>query len=69
MFNFDYITKENIKQHNPNWPKIPDYTYQVLIIRGSESGKANAFLDLINQEPDTDKMFLYAKDPNEAKHQ
>ena len=24
MFNFDYITKEDIKEHNPNWPEIPD---------------------------------------------
>ena len=21
--NFDDITKENIKRHNPNWPQIP----------------------------------------------
>ena len=24
MINFDDITKENIKQHNPNWSQIPD---------------------------------------------
>ena len=23
MFNFDDVTKENIKEHNPNWPEIP----------------------------------------------
>ena len=23
MFNFDYITKEDIKEHNSNWPNIP----------------------------------------------
>ena len=23
MFNFDYITKEDIKEHNPKWPEIP----------------------------------------------
>ena len=22
MFNFDYITKEDMKEHNPNWPKV-----------------------------------------------
>ena len=22
MFNFDYITKEDIKEHNSNWPEI-----------------------------------------------
>ena len=39
MFNFDYIIKEDIKKHNPNWPKIPDYPYRILIIGGSGSGK------------------------------
>ena len=23
MFNFDYITKEDIKEHDPNWEEIP----------------------------------------------
>ena len=32
MFNFGYITKENIKEHNPNWPEIPDHPYRILII-------------------------------------
>ena len=22
MFNFDYITKEDMKEHNPTWPKF-----------------------------------------------
>ena len=22
MINFDDVTKENIKEHNPNWPQI-----------------------------------------------
>ena len=25
MINFDNVTKENIKKHNPNWPEIPDH--------------------------------------------
>ena len=25
MINFDDVTKENIKKHNPNWPQIPDH--------------------------------------------
>ena len=33
MINFDYIIKENIKQHNSNWPQIPDDPYRILIIR------------------------------------
>ena len=25
MINFDDVTKENIKEHNPDWPQIPDH--------------------------------------------
>ena len=31
MFNFDYITKEDIKEHNVNWPEIPEHPYRILI--------------------------------------
>ena len=31
MFNFDYIKKEDVKEHNPNWPEIPDHPYRILI--------------------------------------
>ena len=27
MINFYYVKKENIKEHNPNWPQIPYYPY------------------------------------------
>ena len=37
--------------------------------RGSGSGKINALLNLIENQPDIDKMYLYAKDPYEAKYQ
>ena len=60
---------DHIKEHNPNWPEIPNQPYKILIVGGSGSGKTNALLKLINHEPDTDKIYLYAKDPNEAKHQ
>ena len=69
MFNFDYITKEGIKEHNPKWAEIPDHPYQILIIRGSGSGKTNVLLNLINHELDIDKIYIYAKDSSEAKHQ
>ena len=69
MFYFDYITKEDIKEHNPKQPEIPDHRHRILIIGGSGSGKTNALLNLINHEPDIDKIYLYAKDPYEAKHQ
>ena len=38
MINFDDATKENIKEHNPNWLQNPDHrSYRVLIILGFES--------------------------------
>ena len=39
MFYFDYITKEDKKEHNPNQPEIPGYPYRILIIGGSGSGE------------------------------
>ena len=50
MVNFDYVTKENIKEHNPNLPKIPDHPYRILVIVGSRSGKTNLLFNLINQQ-------------------
>ena len=32
MFNFDYISKEDIKKHNLNWSEIPDHPFPMLII-------------------------------------
>ena len=66
MINFDDVVKENIKKHNPNWAHIPDHPGRTLI-RGS--GKANSLFSLINQLPDIDKIYLYPKDPYEAKYQ
>ena len=69
MINFDDVTKENIKEHNPSWPQISDHPYRILIARGSGSGKTNSLLNLIRHQPDFDKIYLYAKDPYEAKYQ
>ena len=69
MINFDEYTNENKINHNPNWPYIPDHPYRILIIGGSGSGKTNALLNLINNQPDIDKIYLYAKDPYEDKYQ
>ena len=69
MINFDDYTNENKTKHNPNWPYIPDHQYRILVIGGSGSGKTNALLNLINNQPDIDRIYLYAKDPYEAKYQ
>ena len=39
------------------------------MIGGSGCGKTNILLNLIENEPDIDKIYLYAKDPYEAKYQ
>ena len=41
MINFDDVTKVNIKEHNPNWPRISDNPCRILIFGGSGSGKTN----------------------------
>ena len=63
MINFDDYTNENIIEHNSKWPYIPHHPYRILIIGSSGSGKTNALLNLINNQPDIDKIYLYAKDP------
>ena len=37
--------------------------------RFSRSGKTNALLNLINNQPDIDKIYVYARYPYEAKYQ
>ena len=69
MINFNDYANENKTKRNPDWPYIPGHPYGILIIRDSKSGKTNALLNLINNQPDIDKVYLYAKDPYEAKYQ
>ena len=69
MINFDDYTNENKTKHNSDWPYIPDHPYRILIIGGSGSGKTNALLNLINKQPDIDKIYLYPKDSYELKCQ
>ena len=67
MINFDHVIKEETKECDPNWPEIPDHPYRILIIGGSQSRKTNSLFNVINQQSDIDKIYLYAKDLNEAK--
>ena len=61
MINFDNYTNENKTEHNSKWPYISDHRYIILIIGGFGSGKTNALLNLINNQLDIDKIYLYAK--------
>ena len=69
MMNCYDLTKESISKYNSNWPEIPDHPYRIFIIGGSGSGKTNSFFNLINQQPDIDKIYLYTNNPYEAKYQ
>ena len=57
-------TKQNIIQR----PYIPDYPYRILIIGGSGSGKTNTLLNLINNQPNIYKTYLYAKDAHKKQN-
>ena len=68
MINFDVYTNENKIEQNLKWAYIPDHRYRILTVGGSRSGKTNALLNLINNQLDIYKIYLYAKDPYEAKY-
>ena len=58
MINFDNYPSENKTEHNLKWQYIPDHPFIILIIGGSGSGKTNALLNLINNQPDIDKSLF-----------
>ena len=60
MKNYDKLVEIN---DNPKWPYIPDHLYRILIIGDSGSGKINVLLNLIKQQQDIDRIYLYTKDP------
>ena len=68
MIDFNYIKKKYIKEYKINWPQIPHHPYSIWIVWCSPSGKTNALLHLMTNQLDIDKVYLYAKDPYEAKY-
>ena len=69
MIDLDSITNKNNKKHNEKWPYIPDHPYRITIIGCSGLGKTNALINLINEENDIDKIYLYARDLSEPKYE
>ena len=55
-------TNENNKEHNKKWPFILEHPYRILIIGGSGLEKTNALYNLIKEQDDIDKIYLYPKD-------
>ena len=68
MINLDSNANKNNKKHNEKWLYIPDHLYRILIIGGSGSGETNTLLNLINEQNDIAKIYLYARDLNEPKY-
>ena len=68
MINVDSIVNDKNEKHNKIWPYVPDYPYRILIIGGSGLAKTNTLLNLINEQRDIDKIYLYAKDLSESKY-
>ena len=68
MNSFDDYANGNKTEHNENLSYIPDDPYIILIIGGSGSRKTNVLSNLIQNQPDIDKI-LYPRDPYEAKYQ
>ena len=68
MINFDDYVSENKTDHNRTWPYIPKTPYRILIVGGSGLRKTNVLLNLIEDQPDIGKIYLYAKDSYEPKY-
>ena len=69
MINLDSITNKNNKKHSESWPYVPDHPHRIIIIGGSRSGKTNALINLINEQNDIDKIYLYVSNLSEPKYE
>ena len=62
MINLDSTKNENNKKHNEKRSFISDHPNRILIVDGSGPEKTKASLNLIKEQNDIDKIYLYAKD-------
>ena len=69
MINLDSMTNKSNKKYNEKWPYIPNHPYRIIVIGGSGSGKTNALINLINEQNGIEKIYLYARDLSEPKHE
>ena len=52
------IEMTKFDDYNKNWPYIPDHPYRILVTGGSGSGKTIVLLNLIENQPEIDKIYL-----------
>ena len=45
MIKFDDYAEENKAKHSSEWPYIPEHSYRILTIGGSESGKTDTLFN------------------------
>ena len=69
MINSDSFTNGNNKEHNGKWPYIPDHLYRIMITRVSGIGKTNSLFNLINEQYNIDRIYLYSKDLSKPKYE
>ena len=68
MINLGSITNINNKKIQWKIAYIPNHPYRIFIIGSSRSGKTNTLLNLINEQNDIDKIYLYARGLYEPKY-
>ena len=59
----------NTQKNNEKWPYLPVHPYRIITIGASGSRKTNALINLINEQNDIDKIYLYARDLREPKYE
>ena len=57
------------QKNNEKWPYLPAHPYRIITIGASGSRKTNALINLINEQNDIDKIYLYARDLREPKYE
>ena len=69
MFNLHNITNKNNKEHNKKWHYSSSFVQNFNNWQFWIRKKTNALLNLISQQDDIDKIYLYANNLSEPKYQ
>ena len=62
-------TKNTMKNGQNMEKNIPDHPCRIFIFGGSGSGKTDTLLNLIKEQNDINKIYLYANDLSEPKYE